>query len=743
MTSSMKKRMKVVLVIFLLVILGVTAKLGYEQLIHASKLENSALNARLREIDIKSNRGTIYDCNGNALAISVATDSVYINPNLVREADQRANVEKRQNKQDVIDSLATILELDAEEVAEKVEKNASFVYIKRHVEDAQAEALKELDYTGVYFLEETKRTYPKGTLASHVIGFAGIDNQGLNGIELAYDDELLGTPGRFLVEYDGAGNEVPYAAESYIPSEPGSDIYLTLDETIQYVVERELKEVVLEQNASRATALVMEIETGAILGMANYPDYDPNQYGAVDSSLWNNFAVNGLYEPGSTFKILTTAMALEERVTTIDEGFYCPGYQYIGKMRMRCHKAGGHGLESFAEGVANSCNPVFVTVSERVGMAKFYDYLDAFGMTSLTGIALPGETGSLIVPEQSAVPYDLAAMAIGQSNAFTPLQMITAISAVANDGYLMQPYIVDKIVSQDGKTVTKTEPTVVRQVISEETSHETSMILEQVVSSGTGKPGAVEGYRVAGKTGTAEKVSETGGYSSERVVSFVGYAPADDPKIACLVIVDEPTEAFGGSTAGPVFRQIMEDVLRYLEFPKTVTIAESTAVEESVVPKLDGMHPVDAIEAVKAAGLTPYVATQGDTLLTYVPADGTKVQKTGNVYLYCADAGSTQRIMPSLYGKTIKEVDRILTGMGLSATMNGSGLCTNQSIIEGTPVETGTALIVEFHTAEEIEEIKRQEELLRQQLEAEQQAQEAQSGEGTSEESNSQTESAA
>ncbi len=717
MNNSMKKRMWVVLAIFMVVIIGVTLKLGYEQLVHAPKLETSALDARLREIDIKSNRGAIYDRNGNALAISIATDSVYINPRVIREADQRSNPEKRQDKQKVIDSMVSILGVDAAEVAEKIEKNLSFVYIKRHVEDAQAEQLKALNYTGVYFLEESKRAYPKGSLASHVIGFAGIDNQGLNGIELQFDDVLLGTPGKFLVEYDGVGNEVPHAAESYIPSEPGSNIYLTLDETIQYVVERELKEVVTEQNALSATAIVMDVETAEILAMANYPDYDPNHYGAVDSSVWTNFAVSGLYEPGSTFKILTTAMALEERVTTADEGFYCPGYQYIGKMRMRCHKTAGHGLESFAQGVANSCNPVFVTVSDRVGMGKFYDYLDAFGMTESTGITLPGETNSLIVPEKSAVPYDLAAMAIGQSNAFTPLQMITAISAVANDGYLMEPHIVSKIVSQDGKTETEIKPKVVRQVISADTSREASAILETVVSSGTGKPGAVEGYRIAGKTGTAEKASATGGYSRARVVSFAGYAPADDPKVACLVIVDEPIDAHGGSTAGPVFRQIMEDVLRYLEIPKAVTLTETTVVEEAAVPVLDGMHPVDAIEAVKAVGLTPIVETQGDTLLTYVPAAGTKIQKGGNVYLYCSNGEQTQVTMPSLYGRTIKEVDRILSGLGLTATMNGSGLCTNQSILEGSIVEKGTALIVEFHTAEEIEEIKRQEELAKQQAE--------------------------
>lgn len=696
----MKNRMQIVLLIFCIVIVGITAKLGYEQMFHASQLENGALNARLREIDIKPNRGAVYDHNGNAIAISIATESVYINPKTVRSADERVN--NRQDKEEVIRTLASVLELDEEAVAEKVEQNVSFAYIKRHITDEQAEVLHKLGYKGVYFLEESRRSYPKGTLASQIVGFAGIDNQGLNGIELQYDNTLLGNPGKFLMEYDGAGNEIPQATESYIPSEPGCDVYLTLDETIQYIVERELKNVVQEQDAVGATAIVMNVKTGSVLGMANYPDYNPNDYGSVDSSLWSNFAVNGLYEPGSTFKILTTAMALEERVTTLNEGFYCAGYQYIGKMKMRCHKAAGHGAESFTQGVANSCNPVFVEVSRRLGMEKFYDYLEGFGMTQPTGIDLPGEADSLIVPEKSAVPYDLAAMAIGQSNAFTPMQMITAISAVANGGQLMKPYIVEKIVDPDGNIVQERQPEVVRQVISEQTAREVWAALETVVSSGTGKQGQIEGYTVAGKTGTAEKVAN-GTYSSARMVSFAGFAPADNPQIACLVIVDEPNDAHGGSTAGPVFQNIMEDTLRYLEVPKNVTVNKTTTVEEVPVPSLENMHPVEAIEAVKAAGLTPIVETQGDALLTYVPAAGTNVQKTGNVYLYCGSSESTQIVMPSLYGRTIKEVDRILAGIGLSGTMNGSGLCTGQSISPGQLVERGTAVIVDFQTTAQVE----------------------------------------
>ncbi len=698
MSEGMKKRMIVVLVIFFAVALGITGKLGYEQLFNASKLESGALNARLREIDIKANRGTIYDRNGDPLAISIASQSVYINPKLIRKEDQRENTEKRQDKDEVIQSLASILEIDASEIEEKVEKDVSFAYIKRRITDEQAEALKELKYTGVYFLEESRRSYPKGSLASHIIGFAGIDNQGLNGIELQYDNTLLGTSGKFLMEYDGVGNELPNATEKYVPSEPGCDLYLTIDETIQYVVERELKKVVQEQNAASATALVMDVKTGALLAMGNYPDYDPNDYGAVDSSVWSNFAVNGLYEPGSTFKILTTAMVLEERVTSADENFYCPGYQYIGKMKMNCHKKIGHGAETFTQGVANSCNPVFVEVSRRLGMNKFYDYLEGFGMTKPTGLDLPGEADSLIVPEKTAVPYDLAAMSIGQSNAFTPIQMITAISSVANGGKLMKPYIVEKIMDPDGNLVKETKPEVVRQVISEETAREVWTILETVVSSGTGKQGQVEGYKIAGKTGTAEKVAN-GGYSARaRVVSFAGFAPADAPQIACLVIVDEPIDAHGGSTAGPVFKNIMEDTLRYLEVPKEVTLQETQKVEEVAVPDISGSNPMDAIEAIKAVGLTPIVETQGEMLYTFVPAEGTKVQKTGNVYLYCGSAEGTQVVMPSLYGRTIKEVDRILAGMGLSGTMNGSGLCTGQSIEAGQLVDKGTALFVDFGT---------------------------------------------
>ena len=697
MICIMKKRIIVFFSLVMIVFVLILGKLGYMQFFQASELKNSALDSRLRQVELKGNRGTIYDAKGSALAVSIPCDTVYINPNEIRKADQQEG-KKRQKREAVVADLATILEIDPDELDKKIDKESSFTYVKRKMTDEQSEQIRKLKYRGVYFLEETKRSYPKGSLAGQVIGFSGMDNQGLSGLEMKYDSTLLGRPGQLLIEYDGAGNEIPNGYKAVVPSIPGNDIYLTLDETIQYIIERELKQVVAQENAKGATAIVMDVKTAAVLGMANYPDYDPNKPGEVDQNLWKNFAVNGLYEPGSTFKIMTTAMGLEDRVTSAQEPFYCAGYQMIGDMRMNCHRKSGHGAESFTQGVANSCNPVFVEVSRRLGVNRFYDYLKGFGMTQKTGIDLPGEAGSLMVPERSVMPFDLAAMSIGQTNAYTPIQMITAISAVANGGRLMKPHIVDEIKNFDGELVKKTEPEVVRQVISEETAREVWAILENVVSNGTGKKGKVEGYKVCGKTGTAEKVGRGGGYSEhDRVVSFAGFAPADNPQIACIVIVDTPAGGGGGgSTAGPVFSRIMGDVLRYMNVPKNISIAEPAPVEEVEVPKLSDKDPYNAIAAIQAAGLTPFVETQGEVVYTYIPAPGTKVPKGGNVYLYCGPANGDQISMPALYGKTIKEADRVLTGMGIPATMKGSGVCVSQSIEPGTPIKKGTPVTVNF-----------------------------------------------
>lgn len=453
----------------------------------------------------------------------------------------------------------------------------------------------------------------------------------------------------------------------------------------------------------------MDVKTADVLAMANLPNFDPNNYNAVDQSVWNNFIVTSNYEPGSTFKILSASMFLEESATTPEDHYFCSGAIKIGNDPniFKCHVyPRAHGDETFAQAVANSCNPVMAQLVEKIGINVFYSYLEGFGLKERTGIDVPGEAIGITLNKDRAVPRDLAVMAIGQTNAFTPIQMITAISAVANGGYLMEPHVVDKITDADGNIIEAYEPHVVRQVISEKTAKEMWDILEGVVSSGTGKKGQIEGYKIAGKTGTAQKVdSKTGTYGSKHTVSFAGFAPAENPQIACIVIIDEPRDdQGGGALAGPVFSNIISDTLWYLNVPKTV-ITEKEEVKETVsqltIPELGQVNAMDAINTFIAAGLNPIVQTQGDIVYAYLPPAGTVVTKGSDILLYCKNSSESAAVLPDLTGKTIREVDNILSGLGYKAIINGSGIVRKQEPAAGTILEEGSSVQVWFMPAGE------------------------------------------
>lgn len=706
------QRIKVVLVLLYVVVFVIIAKLAYVQLIDGRNMEDRALSNRLKQIEVKANRGIIYDRNDNALAISVDKESVYINPQNIRKA--KSEEDPADNKQEIIKSLAEVMEMDVEKIEELVAKDAQFVWVKRQADDDKVERLRELGLTGVGFVPEPERVYPKGTLASHVIGFAGVDNQGLNGIEMKYEEQLKGKSGRLLIEYDNLNNEIPQALQEFIPAEAGYDLHLTIDETIQYIVEREISKVYLEQEAQGVTCVMMDVKTGGILAMANMPNFDPNNYGEVESSVWNNFAVSGVYEPGSTFKILSASMYLDDAVTRPEDNYYCSSTYKMGNdpTPIKCHiYPRGHGAETFAQAVANSCNPVMAELVLKLGNDAFYEYMEAFGLREKTGIDVPGEAIGIMLSKERATVRDYGAMAIGQTNAFTPIQMVTAISAVANGGYLMTPYVVDRITDQEGNVVEQKEPHVVRQVISEKTAKEMWGILEQVVSTGTGKKGQIEGYKVAGKTGTAQKVVDGKYVSGVDIVSFAGFAPADNPQIACIVIVDEPKhEKMGGLVAGPVFSNIMSDTLRYLNVPKTVVgdnIQQSAdaAIEKVSVPNLGQMNAMEAINAFLDAGLNPIVQTQGEEMYAYLPPAGTEVDKGSAVLLYCKNPNETSATVPDLTGKTIRECDRILSGLGYRLVAEGSGVARRQQPEAGTLMESGGSVYVTFATTgQELEE---------------------------------------
>lgn len=684
----MKKRIGFVFLCTAFLILLLVVRVFWVQFIQGEELQGKAINNRLRDIEVKAKRGVIYDSNGSPLAISVSTGSVYVVP---AQINGKENLEKTSSK------LSEILEMDKKEVEEKLKKNVAFEWIKRRVPDEKIKELKKLKLKGVNVVEENQRYYPKGKLAAHVLGFAGIDNQGLNGLELSYDNILRGVSGKIMIEYDAQNREIPNALHQYINPRDGHSIYLTIDETIQYIVEREIDNAIKLKQAKAVGIIVMDVETGSILALANRPVFDPNSYADFDKSTWRNFAISDAFEPGSTFKPVTAAAVLEEQTVKQNDRFYCPGYIKIGKDRIKCWKHEGHGSQSFVEGVQNSCNPVFISSSLKLGKEDFYKYVEGFEFGKKTGIELPGEAAGILVPKSRAKDIDLGSMSMGQANAVTSIQLVRAVSAIANDGWLMKPRLVKEIRDYEGNLIKKIEPEPIQQVISKETSRELREILESVVSEGTGKNAQVEGYQIAGKTGTAQKILPGGGYSkSSYIASFVGFAPANDPKIACLVIVDSPQGGyFGGQVAAPVFQSIMQDSLRYLKVPIAAT-NEDTKEKKVEIPNVENLKMNEAIDKIKKAGLKYQQQGEGEEVLLTLPPAGTQVNKASNVVIYAKDKSSDMVVVPDLKGTTIREASSILSKLDLKAAAQGSGLASLQEPLPGTKVAKGTTITIRF-----------------------------------------------
>lgn len=686
---TMKKRISFIFMISALLLSLLVVRTAWIQFVMGKELQAKAIDSRLRNIDVKAKRGIIYDRNGSPLAISVSADSVYAVPSQVRRSNQL---------EEIAEALAEVLELNKEDVIEKLNKRIAFEWIKRRIPDEKIKQLKELDLPGINFVEENQRYYPKGKLAAHILGFAGIDNQGLNGVELTFDKELRGASGKIMIEYDAGGREIPNAMHQYIPPIDGNSIYLTIDETIQYVVEREIDQMMKIKQAKKAAVLVMDVKTGDILGMASRPVFDPNNYAEYDQGTWRNFALTDAYEPGSTFKPVVAAGAMEENIVKATDRFYDPGYIKVGKETIKCWSRTPHGSQSFIEGVQNSCNPVFVTVGLRMGKDNFYKYLNGFGFGAKTGIDLPGEATGILVPRSRTKDIDLATMSIGQANAVTPIQLVRAVAAIANDGWLMKPQLVKEIRDFEGKLVRELEPEPIRQVISQQTSKELRDILESVVTEGTGRNAYLEGYKVAGKTGTAQKILPGGGYSSsEYIASFVGFAPADEPRIAVLVVVDAPQGVYyGGQVAAPVFKNVILDSLRYLEVPPELKNGVIIEEKKITVPDIKTKNIAQATKELKALGFKVQVEGQGEAIITQLPPAGTEISKGSNVVLYTQDSESNQIVVPDLTGRTIKEASKILSDIGLGMAPQGSGLAALQEPYPGTKVDEGTVIKIQF-----------------------------------------------
>jgi len=691
-----RKRIITLFLLFAVGFFGLGFRIFWVQFIQGTELSEKAMQNRMRDVPVESKRGIIYDRNGEELAISISSDSVYAIPAEIIASDQAEVVAKK---------LADILDKDEAKLLERITAQSSFEWVERQVEPEQAAAIRKLDLPGIDMTEESRRYYPKGTLASHVLGIAGIDNTGLEGIDYYYNELVGGTAGRIVIEHDAANRPIPEATHKYIAPVDGANIILTIDETIQYITERELDKVYKERQAKGAVAIVMDPSNGEILAMACRPTFDPNNYSDYPDASRRNECIQDAYEPGSTMKITTAAMAIEEKIVDENTRFYCPGYIKVGKETIGCPNRKAHGSQTFAEIVENSCNVGFVQVGMELGLERYFQYIYKFGFGKPTGIDLPGEAAGILVNKENAKQIDLATMSMGQANAVTPIQLISAVAAVANNGQLMKPHLVKQVMSNEGEIIKEYKPEMVKQVISEESADRLCMILEGEVVNGTGKNAYLEGYRCAGKTGTAQKISPTGGYmTNEYVASFVGFAPANDPRLVCIFVVDAPKgyPYYGGWVAAPAFREIMRDSLRYLEQPMSNTPDSKTVeeAEKAIVPDVVNLTLAEAISEVKNRGLKVKVSGTGNIVWQQTPVAESKINKGSQVIIklspFDEEDNSGEVTVPDLQGKSMKEVASILADLGLHLIPEGYGLAYEQLPEAGKVLSTGSSIRVMF-----------------------------------------------
>jgi len=632
---TVRRRLFTILIFAIIAFIGLCVRLSYVQLIQGAELSEKAENSWRRDIPYVANRGEIWDRNGVRLAYNVSTPTVWAIPVQVKEKENTAKI------------LAPLLDMTVEEVLAKVSKVKMIEKIGpggRKITTELATKIRELSLPGIVIAEDNKRYYPYDELAAHILGFTGIDNQGLTGMELTYNERLTGTQGMVSFLSDAAGRQMPNSSDTYVEPQEGLTLQLTIDQQIQTVMERELDQAMTGLNANAVMAIAMNPNTGEILAMASRPGYNPSNYQEVDASVYNrNLPIWMTYEPGSTFKIITLAAALEEKkVNLLTDSFYDGGAVEIGGARLRCWKKGGHGSQSFLQVVENSCNPGFVELGNRLGKDKLFEYIRNFGFGTKTGIDIGGEENGILFKLSQVGPVELATTAFGQGVSVTPIQQITAVSAAVNGGTLYKPYVAKSWINRDtGEVVQSNEPTIVRQVISEETSKQVREALESVVAKGTGRNAFIDGYRVGGKTGTAQKVIDGRYSTTEHIVSFIGVAPADDPQIVIYVAVDNPEGIqFGGVVAAPIVRNIMEDALQILEVPKrTDQIDRLYKYGETpivAVPNLIGKSVSEIYEDMNMNFMLTS-AGSGKVVIKQAPAAGERVDRGSTIRIYLGD----------------------------------------------------------------------------------------------------------
>ena len=732
------KRVILVLSVMASLLIALAFRLFYLQTVESEKYRSGAFDQYTTEITISPRRGTIYDRNMTALAVSATVETVFISPYEIVDEQEAM----------IADFLSETLSVNRSEIVERMgRKQSKYQIIKKKVDRTVTDKIRQFiednEIVGIHLEEDTKRLYPYGSLASNVIGFTNSESVGIYGVESYYENYLKGSSGKIVTAQNAKGKDMPFEYESYIGAENGTNVVLTIDWQVQSFLEKHLETALKDTNAkNRVLGIIMDVNTGDILAMSTKPDYDLNNPYDLDEEMqllydeycsemienedgtktlpteeqkntfykdlvegrWKNKAITELYEPGSTFKIITSAMALEEDLSMTDPSyqFNCTGHKYVGGYRVHCHKTSGHGLENFEQGLQNSCNPVFMELAEAIGRQDFYKYFEAYGFTNKTGIDLAGEVSSIYHSDFDGFnETELAVYSFGQTFKITPLSLIRAVSAVANGGNLMKPRVVKALVDDDGNKIKEFEPEIVRQVNSDETSKTIMQYLENGITIGSTKNAYVKGYSVGAKTGTSQKRDMEG---NNYVASCVAFAPADDPEIAILIAIDEPVgNYYGGTIAAPVVSAVLSEVLPYLNI-ETSTDENAESGESIPVADYTGLAVSSAKNSIHNAALTARVEGDGEVVIDQFPRYPAKLREGGVVVLYTEVGEKTMVTVPSVEGYSPANASKVLINAGLNIKMEGAYrddvqgcVATKQTPEAGTEIAQGSMISVEFH----------------------------------------------
>ena len=728
----MLKRILIMAVVIIFLMTTTVARVFYLTIVRGEELSEKAETQQLKDTEITAMRGTIYDSNGNVLAQSASVWNVFIDP---------LNIKDKQRDL-IVDEFANLFGYDADEKKEFYDRTTHqnhYELVEKKVENNIKEKLSKFvsknELGGCIGTEQTtKRYYPYGTLASSVIGFTGADDQGLSGIEAYYDEQLTGTNGRIITAKDAKSNNIANDYETSIAATDGDSIVLTINQTIQYYLEKGLRETMNEYQAKGAYGVVMNCNTGAVLAMSSLPDYDCNEpykltyskdkkaikklsdktakqeaESAAVQNQWRNFTVSDTYVPGSVFKTFVASAALEENVVNLNTTYNCTGSIQVDKYKMKCHYHPGHGTQTLTQGLENSCNPFFITIGQKLGVHNYFKYFDAFGCTQKTNIDLPGEASPQYYKEDQYGIVELSSASFGQTNSLTPIQVCTGLCAIANGGKLLQPYLVSSIADANGKTVKKTQTKEIRQVISADTSEKVRKMMKSVVDNGTGKNGYVAGYSVGGKTGTSTKLGESkNGEGDKYIVSFGAIAPSDDPEIAMLIIVDEPNQDLGGGAlCAPIAAQVTQEAMNVLGIEPKYNDSEMKDLSKQT-PNVVGKSLDEAKKTLEENNLNFVVVGDDSTITRQCPSGADTIPNGGTVYLYTDDSEKQTVNVPNFSGLTVNEAKDLASSSNLNIQIAGNSMSSGtvvayrQSEETQAKVEKGTVVTVTFKNTQSV-----------------------------------------